>query len=354
MLYLHLPFCKAKCAYCAFCSGNYPLQTQQAYVSKLIAMLRHHGRGKRFETVYIGGGTPGVLPLFLWEQLLTALEEVTEVAALKEFTVELNPESTTKELLLMLKTHGVNRLSFGVQSLCDGELAAIGRLHTAAMAVEKIRLAHDCGFTNLSADLIYGLPGQSVESFGHCLQQLLALPISHLSCYNLQLEEGTPLYERQEQYLFPDEETQEQMYELLLQHTHRAGFEHYEISNFALPGKRAIHNSGYWTGQDYLGLGAAAHSKLGRRRLNFAPEVEGFIANTEFSFDECEELGEEDLRTEQIMLGLRTDRGAPMSLLDKATVDKYVSFGLGEKRNGYFILNERGFMVSNTIIADLI
>ncbi|MBQ6947480.1 MAG: radical SAM family heme chaperone HemW, partial [Clostridia bacterium] len=308
----------------------------------------------RFETVYIGGGTPGVLPLFLWEELFAALSEIIDLSALREFTVELNPESTTKEILSMLKTHGVNRLSFGVQSLCDTELSAIGRLHNAMMAHHAIGLAADCGFTNLSADLIYGLPGQTPESFYHSLREILSLPISHLSCYNLQLEEGTPLYEHQENYCFPDEESQTKMYEILLEHTRAAGFEHYEISNFARPGKRAVHNSGYWTGEEYLGLGAASHSKLGDKRYSFAPDVEAFISKEDLDFDECIPLTADDLRTEQIMLGLRTDRGAPMELLDQTTVQKYLSFGLGKICDGRFILNEHGFMVSNTIIVDLI
>ena len=354
MLYLHLPFCKAKCAYCAFCSGTFPLQTQQAYIHRLIALMRHHCKGKTFSTVYIGGGTPGVLPLALWKLLLAALGETTDIGALREFTVELNPESTTKELLLTLKNGGVNRLSFGVQSLIDEELAAIGRLHTAEKALQSIRLAAECGFENIGADLIYGLPGQTAESFEKSLSKLLTLPISHLSCYSLQLEEGTPLYEKQAQFTFANEEEQIAMYERLLSLTKAAGFVHYEISNFARTGKQAVHNSGYWTGKDYLGLGAAAHSKLGNCRYSFSEDVERFIAKEDCSFDECRLLSEQDRREEAIMLGLRTDRGTPMSLLDEKTVQKYVSYGLGEIKGDHFVLNEQGFMVSNTIIADLI
>lgn len=354
MLYLHLPFCKAKCAYCAFCSGTFPLQTQQDYIKRLIALMHHYCKDKTFETVYIGGGTPSALSLPLWKQLLAALGALTDVSMLREFTVELNPESTTKELLLTLKNGGVDRLSFGVQSLIDEELVAIGRLHTAAKALQSIRLAADCGFENIGADLIYGLPGQTPESFEKSLSALLTLPVDHLSCYNLQLEEGTPLYQKQAQLRFADEEEQLVMYERLLSLTKAAGFVHYEISNFAHPGKQAVHNSGYWTGKDYLGLGAAAHSKLENCRYSFLEDVEHFITKEDFSFDECLALSEQDKREEVIMLGLRTDQGVKMSFVDRQKVQKYVSYGLGEIKGDRFVLNEQGFMVSNTIIADLI
>ena len=352
MLYLHLPFCKSKCAYCAFCSGAYPLATQQKYIQKLIDFIHAYCGDKTFETIYIGGGTPSALPTELWQDLLKALNACIDVKKLKEFTVELNPESTTEALLFLLKQGGVNRLSFGVQSLVDQELKTIGRLHTAKQAKKKILLAHSCGFENLSADLIYGLPYQTVESFSQSVRELLSLPICHLSCYNLQLEEGTPLAEKQ--YPYADEDAQEKMYQTLLSLTKAAGFVHYEISNFAKPGKRAIHNSGYWTGTDYLGLGAAAHSKLGTVRYNFLDDVEHFVQKKELSFDEQICLSENDLTEEAVMLGLRTDNGAPLSLLDQDKVQKYIAYGLGEIKDDRFVLNDRGFMVSNTIIADLI
>ena len=353
MLYIHLPFCKAKCGYCAFCSDHYPEQLQADYVDTLCKMLAHHGTGKKMTTVYIGGGTPSVLPLALWKLLLTAVKPLLD-NTLQEFTVELNPESTTPELLSLLQQNGVNRVSFGVQSMNDAELAAIGRLHTAERARWAVDLAASMGFDNISVDLIYGLPGQTTDSFSRSLRQVLALPVSHLSCYNLQLEEGTPLFLRQTQLSFPDEDSQEEMYQQLLRLTKQAGFAHYEISNFALPGRRAVHNSGYWTGKDYLGLGAAAHSKLGNCRYSFAEDVPAFAAKTNFDFDECITLTEVDQREEAVMLGLRTDAGAPLALLERTIVDKYISFGLGSIVADRFVLNDRGFMLSNTIIADLL
>lgn len=353
MLYLHLPFCKKKCDYCAFCSGNFSREKQEAYIDKLIGLIRHYGEKCTFHTVYIGGGTPSALPVSLWKKLLGALAERMDLFSLTEFTVELNPESTTRQLLQLLKMNGVNRLSFGVQSLNDAQLAAIGRLHDRQMAMDAISLAKKCGFHNIGADLIYGLPGQSVQSFEESLSILLETPITHLSCYNLQLEEGTPLFDRQQQHTFADEEEQLQMYERLICRTKAAGFEHYEISNFARSGYRALHNSGYWDGTDYIGLGIAAHSKLDNCRYSFTEDMDDFLGKTDLSFDECTILTEEDLREEAIMLGLRTDQGVPLSLLDKQKAEKYVAGRLGEIKGDHFLLNEQGFMVSNAIIADL-
>ncbi len=353
MLYLHLPFCRKKCAYCAFCSGDFSLQQQKAYIDQLIRMIRHYCRDRLFSTIYIGGGTPSVLPLPLWHQLLSEIKECIDLSALTEFTVELNPESTDGPLLQLLKEYGVNRLSFGVQSLSDAELSAIGRLHDRRTALQSISLAKKIGFDNIGADLIYGLPMQTVDSFTDSLRTLLDSPITHLSCYNLQLEEGTALYAHKEQYTFADEEQQLAMYDQLISLTKAAGFAHYEISNFARTGYRAVHNSGYWNGTDYIGLGLSAHSKIGNCRFSFTEKMDEFLNNADLSFDECTPLTEEDKRQEQIMLGLRTDKGAPLSLLNLQKVQKYIDGGLGQIQEDHFVLNEQGFLVSNTIIADL-
>ncbi len=354
MLYIHLPFCKQKCKYCAFCSGDYAKETQSNYIEQIIKALDKLVQGKEVKTVYIGGGTPSALPLDLWKKLLGAIHRYVDCSALKEFTVECNPESTNEALLQVLKSGGVGRLSFGVQSLDDRELAAIGRLHRSQRALAAIELAQKCGFSNIGADLIYGLPHQTPESFQRSLQTLLGCGITHLSCYNLQLEEGTKLFSEQNSLPFPSEEEQMEMYELLCSITAKAGFTHYEISNFCKQGFRAVHNSGYWTGEDYIGLGAAAHSKIGNKRYSFKEDVSAFIAKNEISFDECVELSAQDIGEETIMLGLRTDGGAPIALLDEQKVARFVQMGLGEIKNENFVLNERGFILSNSIIADLI
>ncbi len=354
MLYIHLPFCKQKCKYCAFCSGDYSGEIQSRYIEQVIKALRQLVGGKRVGTVYIGGGTPSALPLDLWKKLLTAIHQYADCAHLLEFTVECNPESTSEQLLSLLKDGGVNRLSFGVQSLNDRELAAIGRLHCSGEALDAIALAQKVGFENIGADLIYGLPYQSFESFKGSLQTLLSCGITHLSCYNLQLEKGTALFSEQESLPFPDEDEQMQMYEHLCEVTAKAGYAHYEISNFCKQGYEAVHNSGYWTGEDYIGIGAAAHSKIGNKRYCFTEDVLTFITKDEITFDECIEISDSDAKEETIMLGLRTQNGAPMALLDRQKVGRYVDMKLGEIKDGNFVLNEKGYMLSNSIIADLL
>lgn len=350
MLYIHIPFCKQKCAYCAFYSEAGAAR-QTEYVDRLTTMISHYRRP--FRTVYIGGGTPSVLPIAVWRRLLGAIAASTDVSALEEFTVELNPESTTPELLTLLKENGVNRLSFGVQSLEDAELSAIGRLHDARTALSAIAMAQKLGFDNIGADLIYGLPGQSNASFADSLRRLLATGITHLSCYNLQLEEGTPLYRNASNLTFPDEDEQLAMYQTLLDQTRQAGFCHYEISNFCKQGYRARHNSGYWTGEDYIGLGPGAHSKLGQNRYAFSPSIDAFLQKRDFDFDECEPITPADAREEAIMLGLRTDFGAPLSLVDLTKAHKYVAAGLAVIDGERLRLNDEGMLLSNTVISDL-
>ena len=354
MLYIHLPFCKRKCKYCAFCSGTFSQETQSQYIDRVISLIKHYTCNKHVETIYIGGGTPSALALPLWERLLSSISGVVDVSALQEFTVECNPESTEEKLLAMLKAGGVNRLSFGIQSLCDSELLTIGRLHSAQTARHALRLASQMGFKNISADLIYGLPGQTVESFVYSLKSLLCENINHLSCYNLQIEENTPLFEERNDFSLPDEDAQLEMYEQLCTLTKQAGFVHYEISNFCKDDCEAVHNSGYWSGKDYIGIGAAAHSKIGNKRYSFTSDVLAFIEKSNCLFDEQIDLTHQDIRQENIMLGLRTYRGVPLSILDNEKVERFVQLKLGRVENGYFILNDKGFMVSNSIITELI
>ena len=345
MLYLHIPFCAKKCRYCAFYSVT-DASFQAAYIDRLCDMLAQ--TEGTFESIYIGGGTPSVLDRSLFQKLLDALAGRTA----GEFTVEVNPDSTDAALLQQLAAGGVNRLSVGVQSLWDDELRAAGRLHTAAQALRALTLARQAGFENISADLIYGLPGQTPERFLHSLKQLTDAEIPHLSCYNLTLEAGTPFGEHPPQ--LPDEAAQLEMYRLLCAHLRAAGYEHYEISNFALPGRRAEHNSGYWSGREYLGLGSGAHSLIGGKRCAFSEDIVHFINKRGMEFDEEIVLDAADRREERIMLGLRTDSGTELGLLDEKKARRYQAMGLADIRDGRLILNERGFLVSNTVIADLL
>lgn len=343
-LYLHVPFCKSKCDYCSFYSitSDY----KEYCIASLIRFVKYYG-GKKLKTLYIGGGTPSCLEDAQLSRLLESVRDAYDFFDDAEITVEANPESVSDGFLSVLKTHGVNRISIGVQSLNGKELSAIGRIHSendVYRAIEKIR-TH--GFDNISCDLIFGLPGQTVGDFERNVLKLKELEIPHLSCYNLQVEKGTAMYGRD----VPDEEVQAQMYERLC--TLLSDYRHYEISNFCKEGYHSRHNSGYWTGEDYLGLGPAAHSKIGDMRCSFDADIEKFINKTDFEFDSCERIT--DAVFEKIMLGLRTDRGVSLSVLknSESFIKTLISAGLATTDSEVLRLTDKGYYLSNTIIAEI-
>lgn len=346
-LYLHVPFCRRKCAYCSF----YSLEKYDAeeYIAAIIRAVQYHG-GKTLDSVYIGGGTPSVLAPLQLARLMNAVRENFTVPSAAEITVEANPESCTAEFIAAARAAGINRLSLGVQSLDDRELSAVGRLHDRAGAISAIGRAL-AAFGNISCDLIFGLPGQTAESFSHSLDALVSLGVPHISCYNLQVEKGTPLYDRG--VTVPDEQAQESMYFLACDRLRAAGYRHYEISNFSKPGFESRHNGAYWTGEDYLGLGPAAHSKLGDTRCSFSPDLAAFCAKTDFDFDTRERI--DDPLFERIMLTLRTDRGLETALLPHCAgyIARLCENGLADVTDGRLVLTDRGFYLSNTIISDL-
>ena len=357
-LYLHIPFCRHKCNYCSF----YSLTDfdKSEYIDAIIRCVQYFGKNSvenplisdcRADTVYIGGGTPSVLPPKLIYRLFDAVYRNFEIEKNAEITVEANPESCDREFLSAVKGAGVNRLSLGVQSLDDGQLRAAGRIHTSAQAVEAVKLARNTGFDNISCDLIFGLPGQTERSFENSLKILTGLDIEHISCYNLQVERGTPL--ERSGVSVPGEQTQERMYFLACEFLAERGYVHYEISNYAKRGLESRHNSAYWTGKDYLGIGPAAHSKIRDMRCSFLPDIGRFCARRSFEFDRCERI--DDPLFEKIMLSLRTKNGLDTALLKNS--EKFISrlkdSGYAVAHDGILRLTDRGFYLSNSIIAEL-
>ena len=249
-LYLHFPFCKAKCAYCDFFS--LPDLSRRADYERALARAVRSLQGElsdyTVETVYFGGGTPSLFSPDGLRACLSAIRESARVSSDAEITLECNPESTTEDVLSAARKSGVNRLSFGMQSARDGELACIGRLHRNEKTVSAVRLARGLGFENISLDLMYGLPGQDLASFRESLEACLALNPKHISFYCLTLSPEVPLYEKRES--LPSEEAVREMYLFAHQSLVASGFEHYEISNAALPGFRSRHNEGYWMGRE--------------------------------------------------------------------------------------------------------
>ncbi len=316
-LYIHIPFCRVKCAYCDF--NSYPGLDHlfEEYVRALQEEMRwlSQRRSLRVNTIYLGGGTPTVLPLALLSEVLDACREHFVPAGEIELTVEANPGTVDSVYLAGLLEIGVNRLSLGVQSFHDGELRLLGRIHTAAQAVETYRLARQTGFGNVNLDLIYGLPRQTLSNWQTTLQQAINLRPDHLSLYCLSVEEGTPLEQRIAQRALPgpDPDLAAEMYILAEKALNRAGYVHYEISNWARPGYRCRHNLTYWHNQPYLGLGAGAHSYFDQKRwhnvLSPVKYITRLESDRETSFppgvEEVEEIDEALEMAETVILGLR-------------------------------------------------
>ena len=371
-VYVHIPFCARRCTYCDFFSTLSLKESGEAYVEAVVAearLRRDELRGEPITTLYLGGGTPSQLPLPLLTGLVNGLKEALDLSALKEFTVEVNPDDVTPQWCAALAPLGVNRVSMGVQSFEDNILRLIGRRHTARQAVEAVACLREAGIGNISIDLIYGLPGQTLTSWSESVRQALALRPQHISAYGLTYEEGTPLWrqrERGEVAEVPEEQCLE-MYRILVKRLREAGYEHYEISNFALPGCHSRHNSSYWEDTPYLGLGAGAHSYDGSVRRYNPHDLHRYIdavlvGNTAF---EQEELTRWERYDERVMLGLRTARGVDAGRLLRDFGDdawrhfvdeaqRHVEAGnLRVDTDGRYVLTVDGIMLSDSIIRDL-
>lgn len=307
-LYVHVPFCRHKCAYCDFYSG--PLRGFRAEDYAEALMREHMSRriADKYSTVYIGGGTPSTMPAALLRPLLALGEG--------ERTIEVNPEDVTPQTAGQWLEAGVNRVSMGVQSMIDSELKAVGRRHTAAEATCAFRTLRDAGFDNISLDLIYGLPGQTPETWRQSLAELLTLGPEHLSAYSLSYEPGTLLHTRLMAGKIAEtpEDTVVEMYETLCALTRKAGFTHYEISNFAKPGRQSRHNSSYWDSTPYLGLGPGAHSFDGVQR-GFNPPNLGEYMKKPAGVFRIEEETPTERHNDLVMTALRTDRGLDPTVL---------------------------------------
>ena len=365
-LYLHIPFCVRKCAYCDFPSHAEREKDIPAYVEALkgeITEAGHKWPNRRVETIFFGGGTPSILTGWQMKTLMDAVFAAFPVAPDAEISMEANPGTLTPEKLAAYREAGINRLSIGVQAMNDRLLQNIGRIHTTGEAVEAVRMATDAGFENINIDLMYGLPGQTVEDFSDTLNKALSLPIAHLSMYSLIVEEGTPLYQRVEagEQVPGDEET------LVMQHTAaEAAAEHglfrYEISNYAKPGCECRHNLVYWRRGDYLGLGCAAHSMMENARFSNTASLSEYLSGVRQA--DYQPLDEIDALTETVMLALRTSEGMDMNVYRalsgkdfpkrEKTITRLVSEGLAQLKNDRLSLSERGMDVLNAVIEALV
>ena len=330
-IYIHIPFCQSRCAYCDFYSTTL-LAHRKAYVDTVCHELQYRLpelQGESIKTIYFGGGTPSTLTI---EELKTILAHLDNLVNLEhlinlELTLEANPDDLTEEYIQGLRTLPINRVSLGIQSFHDRTLRLVGRRHTAQEAIDAVRRLQQAGLTNISIDLIYGLPGETLDDWAYSLDQAIALGVKHISAYHLSYEEGTRLWRMQEQGLVSpiDEEQSIRSFELLREKLLASGYEHYEISNFALPGYHSRHNSSYWQGTKYIGIGPGAHSYNGcDRRWNLS-NLTDYIATPQ-GHDvphEIEHLTTDERYDERIITELRTSRGIDLTKLSADFGERY-------------------------------
>lgn len=366
-IYIHVPFCQGRCIYCDFYSTTEGEEWKSRYVDALLAELRMRRDElplARVHSIYIGGGTPSQLPARALSGILNEVCRLFPVDSDAEVTVEANPDDVTPEWLAALSHTPVNRLSMGVQSFDDALLRLIRRRHTAQQAVCAVEQAARHGISNVSIDLIYGLPTQTMEQWQADVCQALALDVQHLSAYSLSYEEGTPLWRMLEQGRIEeaDEELSLCMYEHLIDSTRAAGFTHYEISNFCRPGRHSQHNSAYWHGVPYLGFGPGAHSYDGMRtrRWNLS-DLKGYVqAAGSMPPHQSEVLTDDELYDETVMTRLRTSEGLSLDLLTAAyraycmaQAEPHLRAGRLEQAGSTIRLTRQGIFTSNDIISDL-
>jgi len=375
-LYIHIPFCVRKCLYCDFFSVPYDESLAKAYIDTLCKELSlKKAYANTLKTIYIGGGTPSLLPDECFTQLFRCLRDNFHLSSSPEIIVEANPGTIDKKKINTLLSLGVNRLSIGIQSFNDEELRILGRIHTSEDALLTIELIKDARMSNFSIDLMYGIPGQTMDSWSKSISEAVGLSPAHISTYELTPEENTPLYELLQSHKMemPDEELILEMYNHVIDYLTFCGYEHYEVSNFALPGFRCIHNLNYWDRGEYIGVGAGAHSFVKGVRSKNTEDVNNYIDDLNKGIIpeiESTKLTPLDTVKEFIFLGLRKmegvninklppfipplargDRGGCDSLLNACK--ELVDDGYLEIENSNLRLTRKGLVISNTIIVKL-
>lgn len=372
-LYIHIPFCIKKCAYCDFLSWSGDKDQKEEYVRNLEQEIRSYktfAADYQVSTVYFGGGTPSILETGQIERIMGALRQTFRIEKKAEITLEMNPGTARKEKLKVYRQLGINRLSIGIQSVKNENLKLLGRIHTYEDFLESYHMARKAGFDNISGDLISSLPGQTLEEWKEELEILIRTPLEHLSVYQLIIEEGTEFYERygEHEELLPDEETSREIYLWTGEYLENQGFRQYEISNYARAGKESRHNLRYWERKDYLGLGLGAASMIRNMRMSNTRDWEKYRTGCRDPRKIREEVEflEEPRQIEEFMfLGLRKTRGVSrkefrrtfgkdLDLIYEKTLKKYLENGMLQESGDRIFLSEEGILLSNQIFADFL
>ena len=365
-LYIHIPLCRRKCLYCDF----YSCTREELKAPLLEAIVREMELRRGFlgqeplNTIYIGGGTPSLLTPAELGRLIAAARRLWECSRLQEVTVEVNPDDVDEDYLHELAAVGVERLSIGVQSFADRDLRLMGRRHDAHKARRAVLAAHRAGFTNISIDLIYGIPGMSAGDWQANLREAVSLGVQHISAYHLTIEEGTPLgtMAARGEFSAVGETVSRSHFDLLRAELSAAGYEHYEISNFALPGFRAVHNSAYWSGGHYLGTGPSAHSFNGEVRSWSVADIERYIEGGDIY--QSETLSAVDRYNEYVMTSLRRIEGADGGEVRRRFGEKMAQYfekcacgeveaGLLRHEGERYFIDGADMLLSNRVISAL-
>ncbi|NOQ75807.1 MAG: radical SAM family heme chaperone HemW [Crocinitomix sp.] len=368
-IYVHIPFCKVKCHYCDF-HFSVQLKNREALIHAIcdeLIIRKDYIGDESVRTIYFGGGTPSVVEVELLHEIIQAIEQNYTIAPDCEVTLECNPDDLDEEKLIGLREFGVNRLSIGIQSFNNKVLQFMNRAHNSTQALDSVKLAKACGFENITIDLIYGVPGTSMETWKNQLDQMIELGVPHLSAYCLTIEENTVFGKWQKTGKLKPYEDQESLkqFQYLMDYMKSHGYEQYEISNFAKPNFISKHNSAYWLGEKYLGIGPSAHSFNGAKRSWNVANNPRYIQliNKHESFNETEVLSKKDQFNEYILTRLRTKWGinlndmkaiSPEMLTDSMPILKeYLEEGCVEENGDVFTLTNEGKYIADGISADL-
>lgn len=367
-LYVHLPFCKKKCNYCDFCSfPDLDARTRGDYLHALAEEIGSYGGEEHppVDTVFLGGGTPSLLTPDEIGDLFSALRKTFRILPDAEITAEANPGTLDKEKVAALVRAGVNRLSIGLQSIHDRELATLGRIHTYADFLDAYRVAREGGIANIGVDLMYAFPTLAAASFHETLCTVARLSPEHISAYGLIVEDGTPFGERRETLALPSEDEEVAMYEDACRTLGEAGYLHYEVSNYARPGYECRHNLRYWHEEEYLGFGVAAHSYYRGVRFANSRDFSAYLQGKCKQYRTKEVIDKENEAEEYTLLALRTSEGIDLSLYEKRflrsflegreeTVRRFVAAGAARLSDGHFAFTERGLYIGNSLTAELL
>jgi oxygen-independent coproporphyrinogen-3 oxidase len=357
-LYVHIPFCLKICPYCSFYKETIDRHKTQGFLEAVLAEASEEAEGLRPQTVFFGGGTPTALSTSQLEYLIGGLQQRVDFSDVKEFTLEMNPATVSLKKARALLALGVNRVSMGVQSWDEGLLKTLGRVHSAEQAARSYWLLREAGVQNVNLDLIFGIPGQTQAQWEESLRQTLALNPEHISAYCLTYEEDTEFFKKfQSGEIGPQEARDTAFFEVAMERLEAAGFQNYEISNYARPGRECLHNIGYWRGADYVGLGPSAFStRADRRRRNTretATYTQEVLAGADH-FDFEEQIDAPMRRAERVALALRTSEGIALEGLDAERVARLVKNQLAKNIGTQLVLTRQGRLVADEIAAELL